>query len=58
MACVVLMPLPQIVSVGPSASLHPFSTHFNCFGSAKSVLFDLINVLSVTGRLFAEPQFS
>jgi len=55
MACVFLIPLPQI---GPSASLHPFSSHFNCFGSAKSIMFDLINVLSVIGRLFAELQFS
>lgn len=49
-----LILLLHIVSLGPGTALHPFSSHSNCFGSAKSILFDLINVLSITGRLFAE----
>lgn len=56
MPCVFLIPLPSDIPL--RSSLHPFASHFNCFGSAKSILFDLINVLSVIGRLFGELQFS
>lgn len=62
MPCAFMIPLPSDSSTHENykdrSSHHPLASHFNCFGSAKSILFDLINVLSVIGRLFAELQLS